>query len=296
MTTETNPAAAPPPAPTSNRDAVIAELESEAPAAAPAEAPKPEGAPAEPPKAEAKPAEPAKKEEPAKPETFAAQFQRLATEKAQIQKEKQAVLEERKAYAAVTEAMRKGDKLALIQALGYDPKEFVSDLRVSAPEAESPKAGKQPLPEVEELRAEIAELKQARVEQMRSSTLESLRSTVRKSEAEFPLVTRLGEEETVLRELERYYQQNQSLPADTFEESVALAAKLVEERLQAQAKRWQSALTPAQASANVGTQAPGEASRPSVSGTLTNSLSSPAGTAPKPKTKEELIEELSETL
>lgn len=230
------------------------------------------------PAAEAKPAEtPAAAEDPA--------FQKLLRDRAALRQEAEALKPYREAsklidaqtLQAIAKAKAAHDPQAALAALGF---KIESPTKAKpAEEPEIPEYVREMKAELESLKAERAEV---RANRARKEVVERTREAIK--EADFPLVSTLGEHDMVVNMLENYYTMHQSLPAETFEESVKVVAKEVERILGAQKQKWAKVLTSAPPAETMPTSSPESAGK-----SLSNALSAPRAVAAAPQSREEKI-------
>ena len=196
---------------------------------------------------------------------------------------------------AVVKAIQSGDLVGLIAASGGTHAQYNAQL-LGAPE----KTKEEPVaasgnPDVDAIRQELAELRRERdTEKMnttRTQVLGQIKSTL-KENPKFSTINGLGDLESVERELIAHYNAHGSMPGETFEESVYLAAEVVEARLKKEEERWRAVLTPGTTNAVVPSKAPELPSTGTVTTrTLTNAnTSAPAAVSTVPKTRQEIID------
>jgi hypothetical protein len=130
-----------------------------------------------------------------------------------------------------------------------------------------------------------------REEKERNEQLTGGVSKIIKGNPKFQYLSTMENYSEVLGIIGQFHRENGRLPADSFEESVTMAAELVEENLKQQAEKWKKVLTPAQAAASVKAEEPTERAAPGTEHrTLTNTnTTAPAAVRPTPKTREERI-------
>lgn len=202
----------------------------------------------------------------------------------------------------LAQARAAGDPVAALKAIGFDHSQYTAKMlslkgeEQPAPEAEKPSAS----PDLEQLKQEVASLKQEReAERFAASRQQALTRMreVLKDDPKFSHVRQLEDYEGVEALLTAYWNENKTLPGDTFEESVKLAAEAREVQLKKEAARWQKVLsgdlTSSSSGAGVQTKKAPE-SQPSTGSaaprTLTNAnTTAPAVTRPPPKSREEII-------
>ncbi len=264
--------------------------------AQPTEAKPAETKPAETKQAETKPAEVEKDEIPA--------ITKIAKKQMEFRKE----VEEYKPFLdALKRARAENDPVAALTALGFTHAQYANKMLGTPPKEEgekpAPASERRSLdPEIEELRRFKAQYEAERVQQARAQALQGIESTVKKAGDKFKHLAALEKWDAVEQVIINYHASNNALPGDTFEESVMLAAEVVEGALKQEAQKWQKLygqpLTSTQPPANVQTQKAPE-SQPSTGSetarTLTNSnTSAPAAVRPVPKTRQEIIAALIE--
>lgn len=247
------------------------------------------------------PVEPPKAPEPVKaePEELPA-IARIAKKQAEYRKE----VEQNKPLLDILARARNkqispADALA---ALGFTHSEYVDSVLAkgnSAP-AEAP-AEREPLPEVKQLKSEIEKLRAERDAEKataaRSQALEGIKGKLGKDD-KFRHINALGEYERVEAVIIQHYNQYGELPGETFEESVSLAAEVVEKQLKSEAARWSKVLTTAEAPATIQSKPPepsasaGQVTTPRV---LNNSnTTAPSTPVKRLLTKQERIQALAE--
>jgi hypothetical protein len=300
MTTETTPApeapAAPPAAPLTREQqfekALSEELTKEGLAAAP-----PPGSDTKPAPIEAKPEPVAPPEPPA--------LAKLARQAAEFRKEKEAVAPYMEALKVLptekimglTQALKARDPVAILATLGFtagDVKEHVLRMPPEAAKAPSVPSEKEVPSEIMQ-RLEKAESMLQRVaereEKERNEQLVSGVGKIIKGNDKFQYLGAMESYSEVIGIIGQFHKEHGRLPADSFEESVTMAAEIVEGNLKAQAEKWRKVLTPAQAAAIVKQVEPTErAATGTEHRTLTNTnTTAPAAVRPTPKTREERI-------
>ena len=231
---------------------------------------------------------------------------KLAKQASEFRKEKEAVapyIEALKVLPAdrisgLTKSLQLRDPVAALEALGFSAQDVAEKVLKAPPRAPAGKQEAQEAPEVPSeilQRLERAEAFAKRFEEQESKAqhaklVESVTGVV-KSNPKFKLLQDTGSYADVLGVIDAYHRNSGTLPADTFEESVAMAAELVEQNLSAQADRWRKLLTPAQTSNTVTPAKPEERAQPGTERrTLTNSnTSAPAEVRPAAQSREERI-------
>ncbi len=198
---------------------------------------------------------------------------------------------------AVVKAIQSGDLVGLIAASGGTHAQYNAQL-LGAPEKvakEEAKVESSGNAEVDAIRQELAELRRERdtekMQTTRSQVLGQMK-TVLKDNPKFSTINGLGDLEGVERELLEYHRIHGSMPGETFEESIHLAAEVHEARLRKEAEKWRAVLTPAVPSAVVPSRAPESPSTGTVTTrTLTNAnTSAPAAVSTVPKTRQEILD------
>lgn len=246
-------------------------------------------------------AAPAKAEEKPKEEPFSAQFQKLAAEKAKLQEQAARVKLVEEAYAVVppqvlsrlVNAVKTGNVKAQLEVLGLSAEEIRSALGEKAPaKVEEEKPARAVDPDIEELKQELRALKASRqaeeTQKARSQVMDIIKDKVGKMASDVPTLAALEEHEAVLEFIEDFQRKNGRLPGDDADESIAIAAKMVEERLAAQKARWSKVLTSAGGAGTVSVKAPDVASSPKGAGTLHNGMTAAAG-QPEPESIEDRL-------
>lgn len=263
--------------------------------------------PAEAPKAEAKPAVASEK---AVSETKdeAPQLLKIAQERAAFRKEVEAVKPYMEAFKVfspqeaqrLAQARSQNNPVAALTALGFTHSQYTQALLGQTPEKseEAPKAeAKEDTSDIAQLRAELQALKAERENEKtmsaRQQALGQMKSLL-SSDAKFKHVNGLENYEAVERVLIDYHSQHGTLPGATFEESIKLAAEVVEAQLAKEAEKWSKVLTVSQTSAPLSGQKAPE-SKPSTGTvaprTLTNAaVSAPSEVKSVPKSRQEFIQ------
>ena len=194
-------------------------------------------------------------------------------------------------------ARASGDPVAALAALGFTHSQYVNKLTntKAEPEPEEKPAGN---PEMVTLRQELAALKAERDgEKFQVSRQEVFgkMKEVTKDNPKFASINSLNDHAGIERVLLAYWAEHGALPADTFEESVILAAEVHEADLRKQAERYRPLLTTAPPSVQVALKAPESPRTGSESPrTLTNAnTTAPAAARTTvPKTRQEVYEAL----
>lgn len=269
------------------------------------EATKAEVAKAEPPATSGKTAEPAKTPERAEDKAFA----KLMQEKAALRQQGDQLrpwMEAAKAMdpnslAALARAKAAGDPMAALAAMGFnytDLAKRVAGMK-EAPKEDDEEPGESGEPEyVRKLKEEVAGLKQEvtarKTAEMKVEMLGKMKTLI--TADKFKFVTGHGDFDAVLRYLEDFHSKTGSLPGESFEESVELAATAVEKHLEAQAEKWRKVLTPSPAPTTVLSEATSDSvsvGQAHTGRTLTNAATtSPKSVAPEPKSREEKLKAL----
>lgn len=251
---------------------------------------------AKPPAAEVKPA-PAAESEPA--------LLRIARERDAFRKEKETVsphLSMLKAFSPqeaqrLAAARASGDPVAALAALGFTHTQYNAAVAgVKKPEAAP--ANESANPEFESVRQELAALKAEREnEKIQSSRQQFLSHTesLLKDDPKFAHLSALGEWSSVESAILNHIQEFGAPPGETLDESIKLAAELVEHKLKKEAERWQKVLTTFQKPASTEVQKAPESPRPGSESprTLTNAnTSAPAEPRAVLKTREQIYDAL----
>lgn len=246
---------------------------------------------------------------PAPPETAKAEEElpaitRIAKKQAEFRKEVEP-------YKPVLDLLLKAKNKQItpsdaLAALGYTHSEYVESVlgkQAPADEPEAPvKAATSRDPEIEELRRFKAQYEAEKAQQTRAQALQGIEAAVKKGGDKFKHLATLERWDMVEQVIINYHAQNGALPGDTFEESVALAAEVVEGQLKQESTKWAKlyggGLTSQPTPATVPNQKAPE-SPPSTgtetARTLTNSnTAAPAAVRSVPKTREERIAALIE--
>jgi hypothetical protein len=198
--------------------------------------------------------------------------------------------------SAVAKAIKSGDPVALLAAVGMTHSQYTARLLGEAAPAEekSAPAEKTGNPEFDTLRQELQALKAEREAEKMQSTRTQVMSqmqTALKDNPKFNLINKLGDYDGVEKVLIQYHAKHGELPGSTFEESVQLAAEFYEANLKKEAARWQGVLTPGTVPASTAPKAPEQPKAGTVTTrTLTNSnTSAPAPVKTVPKTRQEVL-------
>lgn len=264
-----------------------------------------EKAVAPPPVPDEKPAEPAKAATPAAPaepppvEELPA-IAKIAKKQSEFRKE---IEQYKPTLDLLVKARNKqispADALA---ALGYTHSEYVESVLGKQPTSEEPEAPKATAPsrdpEIEELRKFKAQYEAEKAQTSRQQALSGIEAAVKKNEAKFKHLAALERWDAVEATIINHYNQTGALPGDSFEESVLLAAEVVESGLKQEATKWQklygapltSGTTPATVNAQKAPEQQPSAGNEAGHRTLTNSnTTAPAAVNPVPKTREEIL-------
>ena len=196
----------------------------------------------------------------------------------------------------LAQARAKGSARDALAALGFTHTQYTAEL---LGEKEAPSEEKPVAPEYDSLRQEIqalkAERETERVGAQRKEALGKMESIL-KDNPKFSTINSMKDYEGIEKVLIQYWSENgNTLPADTFEESVALAAEVHEANLRKEAERWRGVLTGFKEAAPVASKAPASPSTGSAESprTLTNAMSTaPAAARTAPKSREELLERI----
>lgn len=196
------------------------------------------------------------------------------------------------AVTAIAKAIAAGDPVGLVAAAGMTHSQYNARL-LGTQDPEKPKAEEKPKSEYDSLRQEVEALRKERDNERfsvaRTQVLGQMKDILKDNE-QFSTINGLGDYEGVERVLIQYHQQHGSLPGETLEESVKLAAEVHEAELKKQAERWRPVLTSNSKPASVSTKAP--EFKPPVTAstrTLTNAnTSAPAAPRAVPKTRKEI--------
>ncbi len=238
---------------------------------------------------------------PAKPAEEEPALLKIAKAKDALRKEKEQVaphLDMLKAFSP-TEAQRlaqaraAGNPVAALAAMGFTHAQYnaaVAGLKDEAPPVEKQTGD----PEVMMLKQELAAIKAEREnERLQSSRQQFFAKTEElvKDDPKFAHLAALGEYESVERVILQHIQEHGSPPGETIEETIRLAAEVVEHRLKKEAERWNGVLTKLRPGAQVAAKAP-ESPRPGSESprTLTNAnTTAPAVPRTAPKSREEIL-------
>ena len=272
------------------------------------EAPKPEaGKSATPPVADSPPAPQKDSEVPA--------LVRIAKERDAFRKEQESVkphLEVLKAFSPqelqrIAAARSSGDPQAALAALGFTHSQYTAKLLGEKPEETAVPEKTTESPEVKTLAQELQALKAEREAEKFTVARQQAFGKIEgmlKDNPKFTHINTFKDFEGIEGVLTQHWQEQLaktgvgSLPADTFEENVMLAAELLESRykggeIKLTKKQWEQ-LTPGTVSAQVPSKAP-DAPRTGTESprTLTNAMSTaPAAARTAPKSRDELLERI----
>lgn len=259
-------------------------------------------APAEAPKPAAPAAAPAPA---AKVDDDLPQLRRIAKERDEFRKEKEAVgphLSMLKAFSPqeaqrLAQARASGDPVAALAALGFTHSQYNAKLagtRVEPAAEERPTSD----PEVLSVRQELAALKAEREnEKMQSSRQQFFAHTEKllKDDPKFSHLSALGEWQSVEKVILAHIERHGEPPGATLDETIKLAAEQVEYDLKKEASRWQKVLTGFQKPASTEPSKAPESPRPGSESprTLTNAnTSAPAEPRTVLKTREQIYDAL----
>ena len=260
--------------------------------------------------AEAKPAlvaaAPVASEKPvAEEKSDAPQLLKIAQERSAFRKEMEAskpYMEALKVFSPqeaqrLAQARASGNPVAALAALGFTHAQYTQSLLGQGEEPEQPKADKPPEnSEIATLRQELQALKSERDAEKTSSARQQAMGqmkTLLSADAKFKHLNGLESYDQVERVLIDYHSQHGSLPGATFEESIKLAAEVVEAQLAKEAEKWSKVLTVSQNPAPLSGQKAPE-SRPSTGTAQPRTLTNAAATAPSevksvPRTRQDII-------
>lgn len=235
----------------------------------------------------------------------APQLLKIAQERAAFRKEMEAskpYMEALKVFSPqeaqrLAQARASGNPVAALAALGFTHAQYTQALIGGAEEPEQPKADKPPEnSEIATLRQELQALKAERDNEKtmtaRQQAMGQMKSLL-SADAKFKHLNGLESYEQVERVLIDYHSQHGTLPGSTFEESVKLAAEVVEAQLAKEAEKWSKVLTVSPTSAPLSGQKAPE-SRPSTGTAQPRTLTNAAVTAPSevktvPRTRQDII-------
>ncbi len=261
-----------------------------------------EGIVEKPPAAEAKPpAEPPKPPEPAKEDLPA--LLRIAKEKDAVRKAREEIAPHASMLKRFTpqqlqrlaDAAASENPVAALAALGFTHSQYNAAVAGLKKTEEQPETSA-PAPEVLTLKQELEALKQEREqEKLQASRQQFLAHTEKllKDNPKFTHLSTLGEWQSVERVILQHIEETGTPPGETLDETVLLAAEVVEHRLKKEAERWRKVLTGFQTPAS--TQPPKASESPQTGSetprTLTNAnTSAPAAVRAAPKTRAEILD------
>lgn len=223
---------------------------------------------------------------------------KIAAKQAAFRKE----VEEYKPYLeALKRAKAERDPVAALQALGFTHAQYAERVLDLEPKPDAPDAKPETKtrgvdPEIEELRAFKKQYEAERAQVSRQQALQGIEATIKKAGDKFKHLSALERWDSVEQVIINYHSQNGALPGDTFEESVMLAAEVVEGALKQEAQKWAKlygGLTSGSSPASVNVQKapePQPSTGAETARTLTNSnTTAPAAVRPVPKTRQEII-------
>jgi hypothetical protein len=217
------------------------------------EPPAPEDGPDDPFEAAAlkeKKPEPKKEEAERAPDGVKKSFERLAQKSAELRKEREALETERNRYRAlddVEKARTARDPMKALKALGFTHAEIVNNFLDVADEfgKEPEKTEKKPEKDQTALEKRLERLEAREKELELKEARASFEVTAKKvlEGSKHRLVKKFNDLDKVMGILNDHYQHTGSYLGDTLEESIALAAEILEEKYSEEAKRWKEALT-----------------------------------------------------
>lgn len=251
------------------------------------------------------PSEPTKAEQPKGEE--APQLLKIAQERAALRREKEQVapyLDAFKVFSPqeaqrLAQARAAGNPVAALAALGFTHAQYTQALlgEKSEPaqetQTEQPSQENSKLSQLEaELRALKAERENERVQTNRQQALSKMKEVL-SADGKFKHVNGLENYAAVESVLTAYWAEHREMPGATFEESVRMAAEVVEANLAKEAEKWSKVLTVSQNPAPMSAQKAPE-SQPSTGTATPRMLTNAVATAPAevktaPKTRQELI-------
>lgn len=191
-------------------------------------------------------AEPAKAAEPPKPEdALTKSYEKLAQEREQTRKLAEDVKAQANRLASIEKAIASKDARTLLAIAGITPEELVKSIsgatgEVTAPKPEAPKS----IPELDEVRKELAALKAEKEAERLKSTTQQLTTVISnelKSLADkLPLASRLPDESAAqaLEIMQKHFERTGQNLSEDARESMRLALELVEERHQAVVRKY----------------------------------------------------------
>lgn len=247
--------------------------------------------PVEPPK----PPTPSKEEEPT--------LLRIAKEKDAVRKAKEEIAPHASMLKRFTpqqlqrlaDAAASENPVAALAAMGFTHAQYNAAVAGLKKPEEQADAGA-PAPEVMSLKQELEQLKQEREhEKLQASRQQFLAHTEKllKDDPKFTHLSTLGEWQSVERVILQHIEETGSPPGETLDETVRLAAEVVEHRLKKEAERWKKVLTgfqtPASTPSSKAPESPQTGSE--TPRTLTNAnTSAPAAVRAAPKTRAEILD------
>jgi len=268
-------------------------------------APPPPAQQAEAPKTEAKPPVVASEKPVSETKDEAPQLLKIAQERAAFRKEVETVkpyMEALKVFSPqeaqrLAQARASGNPVAALAALGFTHAQYTQALlgqpdEPSEPAKEAPKTDSELAQLRQELQALKAERDAEKTQTARQQALGQMKQLL-SADAKFKHLNGLENYEAVERVLIDYHSQHGTLPGATFEESIKLAAEVVEAQLAKEAEKWSKVLTVSQNPAPLSGQKAPE-SRPSSGTAIPRTLTNAAATAPSevksvPRTRQDII-------
>jgi hypothetical protein len=252
---------------------------------------KKEAPPVEPPK----PPAPSKEEEPT--------LLRIAKEKDAVRKAKEEIAPHASMLKRFTpqqlqrlaDAAASENPVAALAAMGFTHAQYNAAVAgLKKPEEQADTGA--PAPEMMSLKQELEQLKQEREhEKLQASRQQFLAHTEKllKDDPKFTHLSTLGEWQSVERVILQHIEETGSPPGETLDETVRLAAEVVEHRLKKEAERWKKVLTgfqtPASTPSSKAPESPQTGSE--TPRTLTNAnTSAPAAVRAAPKTRAEILD------
>lgn len=235
------------------------------------------------------------------------QLLKIAQERSALRKEVESVkpyMEALKVFSPqeaqrLAQARAQGNPVAALAALGFTHEQYTNALLGSAPPPAADKTEKPAVenPELATLRAELQALKAERENEKTQTARQQAMSqmkTILSADTKFKHLNGLENYDAVERVLIDFHSQHGTLPGSTFEESVKMAAEVVEAGLAKEAEKWSKVLTVSPTSAPLSAQKAPE-SPPSTGTvqhrTLTNSnTTAPAEVKTVPKSRQDLIQ------
>lgn len=193
-------------------------------------------------------------------------------------------------------ARASGDPVAALAALGFTHSQYNAALAGVKKPAEAAPAAPSGNPELDSVRQELAAMKQEREDaKIQTSRQQFLSHTEKllKDDPKFSHLSALGEWQSVEKAILNHINEFGAPPGETLDESIKLAAELVEHGLKKEAERWQKVLTGFQKPASTESPKAPESPRPGSESprTLTNAnATAPAVPRAAPKSREEILE------